>query len=53
MALDWIDQARDRDRWIAVVNAVMNFGITYNAENFLTKWESVSFSRKSLLHGVM
>ena len=23
--MDWIDLARDRDRWGAVVNAVMNF----------------------------
>jgi hypothetical protein len=24
--IDWIDVAEDRDRWSAVVNAVMNFG---------------------------
>ena len=22
---DWIDPAQDRDRWLAVVNTVMNF----------------------------
>jgi len=26
--LDWIDRARDRDRWQALVNAVMNIRIT-------------------------
>ena len=25
--IDWIDQAQDRDRWRAVVNAVMNLRI--------------------------
>ena len=25
--MDWIDVARDRDSWWALVNAVMNFGV--------------------------
>ena len=31
---DWIDLAEDRDRWQAVVNAVMNLRVSFNAGNF-------------------
>jgi hypothetical protein len=32
----WIDMAHDRDRWRALVNAVMNLQVPYNAGNLLT-----------------
>jgi hypothetical protein len=35
--MDLIELAQNRDRSLALLNAVMNLRVTYNAENFLKR----------------
>jgi hypothetical protein len=50
--MDWIESVQDRERWRELVSAVRKLRVPYNAGNFLTSCKPVSFSRRTLLHGV-
>ena len=50
--MDWIGLAQGRDRWRTLVSAVMNLRVPWNAENFLTSCKPVSFSRRTMHHGI-
>jgi hypothetical protein len=50
--VDWMNLAQDTDRWQALVSKVKKLRVPLNAVNYLTSCKLVSFSRRTLLHGV-
>ena len=49
---DWIELAQDRDRWRALVDTVRNIWVQKRRGISCLAAEPVSFSRRTLLHGV-
>jgi hypothetical protein len=50
--MDWIDLAKDKDQWRALVNTVMNLRVPYISEKFLSSCTIGSFSRRAQHHEV-
>jgi len=50
--MDWIELAQDRKRCRTLLNAAINPWVPYNGQNSLTCRGPVTFSRRTLLHGV-
>jgi len=49
---DWMELTQDRDRWLELVSTVMSLRIPKMRGISLLAAEPVSFSRRTLLHGV-
>jgi hypothetical protein len=49
--MDWIDLAKDGDRWRALVNTVMNLRVPKNRK-FLGSYGTGGFPIRAQLHGV-
>ena len=49
--MDWIDVARNSDRWCVFMNAVMNRRVLENAGNFFTSSRTLSLLRRIPLYG--
>jgi hypothetical protein len=51
--LDWIDVAKDRDKWRALLNTAMNLRVPESTGNTLSSCKIGGFSRRAQLHNLM
>jgi hypothetical protein len=51
-SVDWIYVAQNRDKRRALVNTVMNLGVSYNVVNFSKRRDNVGVSGRTLLDGI-
>jgi len=49
--VDWVHLALNMNQYLALVNTVMNLEFLMKADNFLTSYVTISFSKRTLLHG--
>jgi hypothetical protein len=50
--IDWIDLVHNKNKWMALVNMVMNHPVPYNVLKFLSSCATGNFSKRAQLHGV-
>jgi hypothetical protein len=48
--VDWIYLVQDTDRWMALVNTIMNLRVPQKAGDFLSSRMTICFSKMTLLH---
>jgi len=52
MDVNWINLAKDRNRWRTLGNRVMTFRFPFGAENFCANCRDISFSGRTQLLGI-
>jgi hypothetical protein len=53
MDVDWFDLFQDKNKWLGAVNMGINFWVAWDVGNFLIRYGSIGFSRRTLLYAVL
>jgi hypothetical protein len=48
----WVKAAQNRVQWRTLINTIINFSVPRKAENFITCFATICFSRSPLSQGV-